>query len=103
VSSFLTAHQHIIGHFSAITWYVRMGVMRLDFRSKRVLDLLEPGNLRLGQIVIERCSSQDWSEQWRWRWWKLFWYRGMDGYSEADEYGNSKIWRQMRSRQKKIL
>jgi len=21
VSSFLTAHQHIIGHFSAITWY----------------------------------------------------------------------------------
>ena len=71
------------------------------FGSKRVLDLLEPGNLRLGQIVIERCSSQDWSEQWRWRWWKLFWYRGMDGYSEADEYGNSKIWRQMRSRQKK--
>jgi len=32
---------------------------------------------------------------------KLFWYRGMDGYSEADEYGNSKIWRQMRSGQKK--
>ena len=30
-------------------------------------------------------------------WWKLFWYRGMDGYSEAGEYGNSKIWRQMRS------
>jgi len=29
-------------------------------------------------------------------WWKLFWYRGMDGYSEAGEYGNSKIWRQMR-------
>jgi len=28
------------------------------------------------------------------------WYRGMDGYSEADEYGNSKIWRQMRSGQK---
>ena len=24
----------------------------------------------------------------------------MDGYSEADEYGNSKIWRQMRSGQK---
>jgi len=22
---------------------------------------------------------------------------GMDGYSEADEYGNSKIWRQVRS------
>ena len=25
----------------------------------------------------------------------------MDGYSEADGYGNSKIWRQMRSGQKK--
>ena len=33
---------------------------------------------------------------------KLFWYRGMDGYSEAGEYGNSKIWRQMRSGQKKV-
>jgi len=28
-------------------------------------------------------------------------YRGMDGYSEADGCGNSKIWRQMRSGQKK--
>ena len=27
---------------------------------------------------------------------QLFWCRAMDGYSEADEYGNSKIWRQMR-------
>ena len=68
---------------------------------KRVLDLLEPGDLRLGQVVIESCSSQASSEQWKWRWWKLFWYRGMDGYSEAGEYGNSKIWRQMRSGQKK--
>ena len=25
----------------------------------------------------------------------VFWYRGMDGYSEADGYGNSKIWREM--------
>jgi len=25
----------------------------------------------------------------------------IDGYSEADEYGNSKIWRQMRSGQEK--
>ena len=33
--------------------------------------------------------------------WKLFWYRGMDGYSEADGYGNSMIWRQMRSGQRK--
>jgi len=29
------------------------------------------------------------------------WYGGMDGYSEADEYGISKIWRQIRSDQKK--
>jgi len=50
---------------------------------KRVLDLLEPGDLRLGQVVIEKsCSSQAWSEQW-----KLFWNRGMDGYSEADDTG----------------
>ena len=68
---------------------------------KRVLDLLEPGDLRLGQVVIESCSSRAWSEQWKWRWWKLFWYRDMDVYSEADGYGNSKIWRQMRSGQKK--
>jgi len=35
----------------------------------------------------------------------VFWYRGMDEYSEAAdaagaEYGNSKIWRQMKSGQK---
>jgi len=36
---------------------------------------------------MESCSSQAWTEQWKWRWWKVFWYRGMDGYSEADEYG----------------
>ena len=35
---------------------------------KRVLDLLEPGDLRLGQS----CSSRAWSEQWKWRWWKCF-------------------------------
>ena len=40
----------------------------------------------------ESCNSQAWSGQRKWRWWMLFWYRGMDGYSEADEYGNSKIW-----------
>jgi len=71
----------------------------------------------------ESYSSQAWSEQWKWRWWKLFWNRGMEGYGEADEYGNysfllffftaahkhkqltakihSKIWRQMRSGQKR--
>jgi len=68
---------------------------------KRVLDLLEPGDLKLGQVVIKSCNSRVRSEQWKWRWWKLFWYRGMDGYSEADGYGNSKTWRQMRSGQKK--
>jgi len=54
----------------------------------------EPGNLRLGEVVIE---LQAWSEQWKWRWWRLFWNQGMDGYSEADGCGNSRIWRQMRS------
>ena len=69
---------------------------------ERVLDLLEPGDLRLGLgCDKESCCSQAWSEQCKWRWWKLFLYRGMDGYSEAGEYGNSKIWRQMRSGQKK--
>ena len=53
---------------------------------KRVLDLLEPGDLRLGQVVIKRVAVvKAWSEQRKWRWWKLFWYRGMDGYSEDDE------------------
>ena len=68
---------------------------------KRVLDLLKPGDLRLGQVVIKSCNSRAWSEQWKRRWWKLFRYRGMDGNKEADGYGNSKIWRQMRSGQQK--
>ena len=32
---------------------------------------------------------------------EAFWYRGMDGYSKADGYGKSIIWRQMKSGQKK--
>ena len=48
----------------------------------------------------ESCSSQASSEKWKWRWWNLFLYRGMDGYSKADECGNSKMWRQMRYGQK---
>ena len=69
---------------------------------KRVLDLLEPGDLRLGQVVIKRVAvvklgvnnvSGDGGS--------CFWYQGMDGYSEGDKKGNSKIWRQMRSGQKK--
>jgi len=64
----------------------------------RVLDLLEPGDLRLGQLSDkESCSSQARNEQWKWQWKNMFWYQGMDGYCEADEYGNSKIKRQMRS------
>ena len=70
---------------------------------KRVLDLLEPGDLTLGQVVIKTVAVV-----------KLGVNNGsgdggscfgievyMDGYSEADGYGNSKIWRQMRSGQKK--
>ena len=68
---------------------------------KRVLDLLEPGDLTLGQVVIKRVAVVELGVKWKWRWWRLLWYRGMDGYSEADGYGNSKIWRQMRSGRKK--
>jgi len=55
---------------------------------KRVLDLLEPGDLRLGQVVIKRVAvvklgvnngSGDGGS---------CCYRGMDGYSEADGYGD---------------
>ena len=66
---------------------------------KRVLDLLEPGDVRLGQVVIERVAvvklgvnngSDDGG--------RCFGIElGMDGYSEADEYDNSKICRQMTS------
>ena len=66
---------------------------------ERVLDLLEPGELRLGQVVIKRVAvvklgvnngSGDGGSCF-----------GIEVYSEAGEYGNSKIWRQMRSGQKK--
>jgi len=59
----------------------------------------EPGDLRLGQVVIKSVAvvklgvnsgSGDGGSCF-----------GMGGYSEADEYGNSKTWRQMRSGQKK--
>ena len=62
---------------------------------ERVLDLLEPGDLRLGQVMIKRVAVV-----------KLGVNNGSgDGGScfgiEAGEYGNSKIWRQMRSGRKK--
>ena len=49
----------------------RMRVMCVDgsfdnSTRKTVLDLLEPGDLRLGQVVIQSCSSQAWTEQWKW-------------------------------------
>jgi len=59
---------------------------------KRVLDLLEPGDLGVGQVVIKRVAvvelgvnnkSGDGGSC----------FGIMDGYSEADGYGNSKILR----------
>ena len=63
---------------------------------ERVLDLLEPGDLTLGQVVIKRVAVV-----------KLGMNSGSgDGGSrfgiEAGEYGNSKIWRETRSGQKKV-
>ena len=40
------------------------------------------------------CSSRAWSEQWKWRWWRLFWYRGMGGYNSH----NRKVSRQCTDR-----
>jgi len=59
---------------------------------KRTLDLLKPGDLRLGQVVIKTVASQACSEQRKWRWWKLFWNRGMNKYSKDGEYGSSRTW-----------
>jgi len=61
---------------------------------KRVLDLLEPGDLTLGQVAVVKLGVNSQSGDGGW---KLFWCRGIDGYSEGGEYGNSNIWRQMRS------
>ena len=43
----------------------------------------------------QSCSIRAWSEQWKWRRWKLFWYPCMDGCSEADGCGyleTDEIW-----------
>ena len=40
---------------------------------KRVLDLLEPGDLTLGRVVIKRVAVVELGV--KWRWWRLFWYR----------------------------
>ena len=86
----------------------RMGVMWLDLGAVTTARAREFRICKAGLSQTwagcdkdDSCSSQAWSEQWKWQWWKLFWYQGMDGYSEAGEYGNSKIWRQMRSGEKK--
>ena len=60
---------------------------------KRILDLFEPGDLRLGQVVIKRVAvvndgSGDGGGCFAWN-------RGMDGYRKDDEYGNSKICRKV--------
>jgi len=69
---------------------------------ERVLDLLEPGDLRLGQVVTKRVAVVELGvNNGSGNGGSCFWYRGMDEYSEADGYGNSKIWRQMRCGQKK--
>ena len=61
-----------------------------------------PAPLRQPRTNLSNSASPScMSEQWKWRWWRLFWYRSMDGYSEADGCGNSKILRQMRSGKKK--
>jgi len=65
---------------------------------------LEPGDLRLGQVVIKRVAvvklgvnngSGDGGSCFGIEVWTVH------GYNEAGEYGNSKTWRQMRSGQKK--
>ena len=48
----------------------------------------------------ESCSSQASSEKMEMAMVEAVFYRGMDGYSKADECGNSKMWRQMRYGQK---
>jgi len=53
---------------------------------KTVLDLLEPGNLTLGQVVIKRVAVVE---------------LGVNNGSGDGGYGNGKIWRQMRSGRKK--
>ena len=71
---------------------------------KRVLNLLEPGDLTLGQVVIKRVAvvelgvnngSGDVGSCFGIEVWT-------ESHSEADGYGNSKTWRQMRSGQKKV-
>ena len=60
---------------------------------KRVLGLLEPGDMRLGQLVIKKVAvvklgvnigSGDGRD--------CFGIEVLDGYVEADEYGNSRIY-----------
>jgi len=57
---------------------------------------LEPGDLRLGQVVIKRVAVVKLGVNNRSGDGGSCFSISMDGYSEADEYGNSKIWRQMR-------
>jgi len=51
----------------------------------RVLDLLEPVDMRLGQVVIKRVAVVMFGVNMKWQWWRLFRNQGMDRHSEADE------------------
>ena len=78
------------------------GVTEFGSSYKRVLDLLDPGDLTLGQVVIKRVAVvelgvNNGSGDGR----GCFGIEVWTVYSEADGCGNSKIWRQMRSGRKK--
>jgi len=87
-SSLLTVCQRRLEWSEAVTGFGSFD----NSTCRRALDLLEPGDLRLEQVVIKRVAvvkldvnngSGDGGS--------CFWYRGMDGYRKAGEYGNSKI------------
>jgi len=63
----------------------------------KILDLLEVGYLRLGEIVIENYSNQVWSG------YEVAMVMAvLDGCSEVDECDNSRIWIQTISDQKRL-
>jgi len=65
------------------------------------MDPLVPWSDRDSGRLWQSCSSRAWNEQWQWQLLKMFWSRGMVGYSEVHERGSSRIWREMRSDRRK--
>jgi len=66
---------------------------------KRVLDLLEPGDLKLGQVVIKRVAAVELGvNNGSGDGGSCF---GIEVWTDTAKHGNSKTWRQMRSGQKK--